>query len=205
MTTIPSQCQPLAATLAEQQAELKQITAEYDAATGAAKSRLFYLMRELISAVAQSTQALERCVNPPLPLPDLSAIDFTLRWHVDKTAFDFAVLVHNAGARVSGPFNIVLGVTYTGVFGEVTVAVPATTTIQVGETYTSPFFPNVPYTPNPGASFAADIFYALVDSDDQIEESNKLNNNLTLTKIIKPPKFVLPPIVPVHPPIGKKG
>lgn len=205
MTTVPTSCQGLANSLAQKEKLLTEIRAEYNSATGQDKDRLFYLMRGALAAVSQAEAALNFCVNPPPALPDLSAKDFTIRWHTDKKAFDFAVLVHNDGAPVSGPFKITLGITYVSDYSqsppltdtaEITVTVPAGLTLQTGDTYTSEYFLNIPFVVAPGSSFASDTFYALVDSDDQIQESNKANNNLQQSLVLKPPLIVPLPVGP---------
>lgn len=211
MATVPSQCQSQAAALTQAKATLQSITKEYNQSTGQEKSRLFYLMREATTAVAQAQQNLSLCTNPPPPLPDLIASAFTFRWHADKKAFDFAVQVQNAGSAVSGPFKITLGAQYISDnsqqpplydYAEISFEVPSTITIEMGATYTSEYFTNIPFIVAPGTTSAPDMFYAFVDADEQIQESNEMNNSLTLYKAMKPPRVViLPGGETLHPPI----
>jgi hypothetical protein len=212
MTPVTSNCQSLAAALTQAKSTLKTVTQEYNESTGQEKSRLFYLMREATTAVAQAQQKLNLCTNPPPPLPDLIASAFTFRWHSDKKAFDFAVQVQNAGSAVSGPFKITLGAQYISDnsqqpplydYAEISFEVPSTTTIEMGDTYTSQYFLNIPFIVAPGTSSAPDMFYAFVDADEQIQESDKTNNSLTLFNAMRPPRVVgLPGGTTVHPPLA---
>ena len=204
MPNTPTKCQSLADDLSRKELFFADLNAEYGEATGIEKSRLFYLMRSARAQVAQARAALERCVNPPPPLPDLRPTDVRIQWHADRSGFDFAILVHNDGAPVSGPFKITAAVEYSDysqdppldVFRSQDFIVPAAMWIQPGDTYTSEYFHNVPFLLRPGTAIASYTFYALVDADGQIRESIEANNNLQVTKLLKVPRIVIPPVGP---------
>lgn len=197
----PTICQPFANDLKSKEDLLAGLEAEYQQASGVDKGRLFYLVRDAASQVTQARAKLAQCLNPPAPLPDLAPTDFAIRFHPGGAAFDFAVLIHNEGAPVGGSFKITLGVEYyvygqdppLDVYREQDFVTPPSTWIQPGDTFTSEYFLNVPFITRTKSSMASYTFYALVDADDQVNESNKANNNLQLTKLLKRPLFVVPP------------
>jgi len=55
---------------------------------------------------------------------------------------------------------------------------------------TDPFvFTNIAFLRKPGNTIAPYTFYALVDAENQIAESSEADNNLTVTKLLRPPRF----------------
>jgi len=112
--------------------------------------------------------------------------------------------MHNSGAPVSGPFKITLGVSYyvytqdPPLYKSVAqdFIFPSHFWINTNDTVPSNYWTDVPFVTKPGSSSASYRFDAIVDADDQIMESNKDNNQTTLTKLLKVPKIVLPPVLP---------
>jgi hypothetical protein len=204
MPSIPKNCEPLAADLAKKKELLSDLQEEYGEATGAERTRLFYEIRNLREQIYQTEVSLDQCINPPTPLPDLSPTDVIIRWNFDRVHFDFAVVIHNSGAPTSGPFKITLGVEYyvysqdppLDTFHQRDFIFPNYLSINTNDNVVSEYWTNVNFVTRPGSSFASYTFYALIDADDQIAESNKYNNNLQVSKVLKVPMIILPPFVP---------
>lgn len=206
MPTIPAKCQPLADDLDKKEMILDELMEEYKGTSEAEKTRIFYEMRAAMQAVGDARRALDQCINPPTPLPDLSAADVTIQWHADKKAFDFAILIHCEGAPVSGPFVTAVSVTYEDysqnppleVNRNDNLSFPSYIWMVPGDTRPSEYFKDVPYLVRPGSSMPPTyIFDAVVDSNFQINESNEENNILHKSVILRPPRIVLPPIGPL--------
>lgn len=125
-------------------------------------------------------------------LPDLIPTGITVTLHPDRQAFDWALNILNDGVGdANGAFSVTLGLVYytydqdpplQGTH-EITVAVPAATDIQPTKTYTTEAWPDVPILYPPGKSTTAQYqFYANVDLNNQIQETNKSNNSLQLSQ-----------------------
>ena len=131
------------------------------------------------------------------PLSNLRPVDVTVWFHPDNAAFDATLLVNNNGAAPAlGSFKITFGYSYLDysqdppltVYHERNMVVPGSTDVQPGGT--NPFvFTNIPFVRKPGNTIAPYNFYALVDAENQIAESNEADNNLTVTKLLRPPRF----------------
>jgi hypothetical protein len=204
MPNVPSQCQPIADGLKRLNALLSNLEQQFLDASGSARTQLLDEIRLVRQQISSDQVKLEQCINPPVPLPDLTPLDVTIRWNPDRVHFDFAVLIHNNGAPVSGPFKVTLGVEYydysqdppLDVYAEQDFIFPSYIWLDTNDTVPSQYWTNVPFLTRPGTSFASYTFYALVDADDQIVESNKFNNNLQVTKVLKVPRIINPPLGP---------
>jgi hypothetical protein len=126
------------------------------------------------------------------PLPDLMPTGVTITLHQDRKAFDWVVNILNDGAGDAiGAFTATLGLVYytydqdPPVQGthEITVAVPAATDIPPAKTYTTQAWTNVPILYPPGMATTQPYqFFATVDSNNQIQETNKSNNSLQFSQ-----------------------
>jgi len=204
VSNIPTKCQSIAADLDGKKALLSDLEGEYRESSGADRTRLFYEIRALRGQVHDTEIMLDQCINPPAPLPDLSPVDVIIRWNPDRVHFDFAVLIHNSGAPVSGPFKVTLGVEYydynqsppLDTFHQRDFIFPNSLWINTNDTLRSAYWTDIRFVTRPKTSFASYTFYALIDADDQIAESDKHNNNLQVTRVLKVPLIIVPPVLP---------
>ena len=125
------------------------------------------------------------------PLPDLVPIRVQPTVNVTQTAFDAsATIINQGGGSATGPFKVTLAVTYVDysqdpplyVTPVADLNVPADVTINPGAIYTaSDSLKGIPINYRPGSS-EEPVFdlYLLVDSEEQIEETDESNNALTL-------------------------
>jgi hypothetical protein len=191
MATVPPQCALIAQELADARSLANDLLQEFkDSPPGQKKSQAFNEWRAANSQVKSFANALERCLNPPPPLPDLVPVRVAANVNAAQTAFDAAVVINNQGAGPApGPFKITLGVTYVDYSQDpplyitpvATLQVPNNVTIQPGATYTtSDTMKNIPINHRPGTNDTP-LFdlYILVDSDFEISESLENNNNAT--------------------------
>lgn len=200
MATTPKRCQSLADRLEEKQALLRSLREELISTTGAQRSHLQFLIRSLIQSIGETRNSLDLCLNPPEPLPNLRPVDVRVWFHGDNKAFDATLLITNDGAvPAQHAFKIIFGYSYFSytqdpplfVYHERTLAVPGSLPIQPGDTY--PFvFPDIRFEHKTGDLMAPYTFYALVDSEGQVHESNEQDNQLQTIKVIRPPRFPNP-------------
>jgi hypothetical protein len=101
-------------------------------------------------------------------------------------------------APVSGPFKVTLGFHFTVEYdpvknwdGDADKTFPSYIWINTNDTVPSPYT-TLPFVPQPGLSWAPYVLSAIVDADQQTNDSNLFNNQITQTLIIKPPLLVLP-------------
>jgi hypothetical protein len=193
MATTPKKCQPLADKLEEQQALLRGFREELISATGAQRAQLQSLIRSLQQLIGETRHSLELCIHPPEPRPNLRAVDVRVWFHADNKAFDATLLITNdGGAPAQHAFKIVFGyLDPSGAYHERNLSVLGALPLQPGDTY--PFvFPDIAFEKKQGNVMAPYTFYALVDADDQIQESNEIDNSFQTTKVIRPPRFPHP-------------
>ena len=134
------------------------------------------------------------------PLPNLQPVNVTVWFHPNNTAFDATLWVKNTGAGPAiGGFNIVFSYSYYDysqdpplfVYHERNTPVPASTDVQPGGT--NPFvFTDITFVHKPGSIMAPYTFYASVDANSQIQETNENDNNLTLPTVLRPPRVPRP-------------
>ena len=140
-------------------------------------------------------------------MPNLHPTKVTVWFHPDNKQFDATLWINNDGADPAlGAFRIDFGYAYYDYSQdpplyethERFVETPGATDIQPGGT--NPFyFTNIPYVRKSGARSALYTFWAIVDEENQIPESDEGDNMLTQMSALKPPLVPRPqrPLVAV--------
>jgi hypothetical protein len=131
---------------------------------------------------------------------NLTPMRVTTWFHPDNKKFDATLLVTNNGDEpAGGEFEITFGYSYYDysqdpplmVYRERQENTPLSMNVQPGGTY--PYvFPDIPYVRKPGVTTAPYTFFALVDSDGAIAESDEYDNDLTQMSTLRPPRVARP-------------
>jgi hypothetical protein len=100
MATVPPQCALIAQELADARSLANDLLQEFkDSPPGQKKSQAFNEWRAANSQVKSFANALERCLNPPPPLPDLVPVRVAANVNAAQTAFDAAVVIQQPRCR----------------------------------------------------------------------------------------------------------
>jgi hypothetical protein len=183
----------------------------------AARRALLTELRLINQTIATTRREYDRCINPPLPRPDLVAKTFEIRTNIAERKISVAGVIRNGGdGPATGPFEIVLGVSYVDAELQTisrvrSFLVPASITIEgFGTEYTTEAMENIPLLyrdENFNFVYTLDL---LVDSEKQLAESSELNNSLTLRYWRVSPALaaspsreveLLTPSIPIPPPM----
>lgn len=137
-----------------------------------------------------------------MAFPNLRPFDVTTWFHPDKKQFDATLWVINIGSDPAiGAFKIIFGYSFYSysqsppllVYSERRLVVPSSTNIPPDENIPV-VFPNCSYSRKEGNEREPYTFYALVDSDFQIRESNDADNSTfvasnqqSVIKLLRPP------------------
>jgi len=177
-------CKSIAIQYKTSAANTDRLFEEWQNSTGAEKSHFFYQWRLSVSRTANLAKELHQCIHEPR-LPDLVPVSVQTRANAAKTAFDAAVVIMNNGnGTATGPFEVAMVAEYGTLNVYNTLIVPANATLAPGTTYTTgSIVVNIPFINPPRYKF--DV---LVDSQDQVEEKDKINNNKEFSVILSIPR-----------------
>jgi hypothetical protein len=178
VAALPANCQAIATQLADAQELLAELQDELAESTNPRdRSNLLQLLKSVRSSVARLRTQLDSCKNPPPALPDLTPARIVLSVNPGGATADAALVLKNAGQGAAhGPFQIAFGSTVGSVFRQINFQVPASLTILPGGEYTSDAMHGIQVLRDASGT-ATYVFDALVDSEQQVSESNESNNN----------------------------
>lgn len=147
-------------------------------------------------AIANKRREYEACAATSLPLPDLVARTFQIRKNHSERTLSVSGVIQNSGeAHASGPFEVVLGVSYYGKEGsyitrQLNIHIPSDVMIEGhGTLYTTEPMNDIPLIyrdENPLAVYTLEL---IVDSANQISEVSDSNNFATLKYWTVSPSF----------------
>jgi hypothetical protein len=183
-------------------ASLTALRKEAQAATGADKNRLLWMIKNEAAATETARRNLE-LFETPILLPHLKLAGLSTWFHLDNQEFDVIIWVNNDSILPAlGSFELDLSVTYDDysqdpplhvnrVFPSMT---PDSTDVQPGGT--NPFiFHNIPFVTKPGSGSALYTFDVLLLAG---PDGVVADQNLHEVRLMKPPliprPFPLPPL-----------
>jgi len=182
-----------------------------------ARRALIQELRLINQAIATKRREYNTCINPPLPRPDLVAKTFVIRTNRAERKISVACVIQNDGdGPATGPFEIVLGVSYvnaegTGITRQMSFLVPASMTIEgFGTQYTTEAMENIPLLYRDENANFVYLLEMIVDAENQLGETSESNNRLSLRYWQVSPALaaspsreveLLTPSIPIPPPI----
>jgi hypothetical protein len=151
------------------------------------RSDLIRDLKSIGQAIATKRRDYEICVAAALPMPDLVAKTFVIKTNHSDRLLTVAGVIQNVGeAPASGPFDVVLGVSYNTREGshitrQLNIHVPAGVSIEgFGTPYTTDPMTNIPLLyrdENPQFVYTLEM---IVDSTNQISEVSNSNNVISV-------------------------
>jgi hypothetical protein len=152
------------------------------------RANLIFELKSLNHQIATKLSQYNACLHPPPPKPDLVAKTFQIKPNHSARTLEVACVIQNDGdGPARGPFEVVLGVSYTDQAGtkitrQLNIHVPNGVTIEGhGTQYVTEPIQNIPLLyrdDNPAFVYLLEM---IVDSMNQMAETSESNNYLGTT------------------------
>ncbi|MBN9131904.1 MAG: hypothetical protein J0H48_00845 [Nitrosospira multiformis] len=144
-------------------------------------------LRRINREITVKRREYDLCINPPLPKPDLRAKTFRLNTnHTDRKVSVACVVQNDGEGPATGPFQIVLGVSYmnaegTNISRQMVFLVPSSVTIEgFGTEYTTEAMENIPLLYRDENANFVYWLEMIVDAENQVQETSDSNNRLSI-------------------------